>query len=253
MSLWCETAGQGPELVLLHGWGMNAGVWQPLLEALRERYRVTLIELPGHGESLLPQQHDLDAWTRACLQVAPERASWVGWSLGGLIAQRAALLAPQRIEMLCLVTATPSFVQREGWQAAMSPSVFQQFAEALVADPQATLKRFLSLQVKGAEDARVVLRGLNEALAQRPAADVQGLRAGLQLLLDGDLRGQLAQLAVPSRWLFGERDTLVPAAVAQALPELLAGARSEVIAGAGHAPLLSHPQQCLQWLEACCG
>jgi pimeloyl-[acyl-carrier protein] methyl ester esterase len=253
MSVWHETAGNGADLVLLHGWGMNAGVWQLLLPALQERFRVTLIELPGHGASPYEGQAGLDAWVHACLEVAPEQATWVGWSLGGLIAQRAALLAPQRVHQLCLVCSTPSFVQREGWQAAMPANVFDQFAQNLVADPQATLKRFLGLQVKGAKDARPVLRALNEALAQRPAADVEGLRAGLSLLLDTDLREQLAQLSVPVHWLFGGRDTLVPVTVAKAIGDMqLAGTR-EIIEPAGHAPLLSHPRQSLIWLDVHCG
>ena len=252
MSLWSETLGVGPELVLLHGWGMNAAVWQPLLPGLQERFRVTLVELPGHGES--PSLGGgLDDWVRACLQVAPAQAAWLGWSLGGLLAQRAALLAPQRIRQLCLVTATPSFVQREGWSRAMSRAVFEQFAQALTEDAPATLRRFLSLQVKNTEDARTLLRTLNGALAQRRAPDAAGLEQGLRLLLEGDLRADLAKLAVPSNWLFGGRDTLVPAGVADEINARAPAARVEMIESAGHAPFLSHPYQTLQWLEAACG
>ena len=252
MSLWHETQGAGPDLVLLHGWGMNAAVWQPLLPGLQERFRVTLVELPGHGESALADG-DLAAWAQACLAVAPHSAAWGGWSLGGLIAQQAALLAPQRIDRLCLVTSTPSFVQREEWPEAMPPAVFEQFARSLVADPAATLKRFLGLQVKGAEDARTLLRTLNAALARRPQAQRQGLEVGLRLLLEGDLRDRLDRLQVPTNWLFGERDTLVPAAAARAIGRYLPGAVVEIVEGAGHAPFLSHPQRCLQWLEHSCG
>ena len=81
MSLHVQTLGDGPELVLLHGWGMNLGVWEPLLPILQSRYRLTLIELPGHGESPLPDDADnLDAWVQACLEVAPSWATWLGWS-----------------------------------------------------------------------------------------------------------------------------------------------------------------------------
>ena len=253
MNLNCDTAGNGPELVLLHGWGMNAGVWQLLLPALRERFRVSVIELPGHGASPYAGQRGLDAWVDACLQVAPAQAAWVGWSLGGLLAQGAALRAPERVSRLGLVCSTPSFVQRDGWDAAMAPAVFDQFAANLVADPQATLKRFLGLQVKGAEDARVVLRALNEALAQRPAADAAALQAGLELLLSTDLRAQLGELPAATSWLFGARDTLVPGGAAEALSALLPQARVETLEAAGHAPLLSHPQACLEWLEVSCG
>jgi len=253
MSLWHETGGVGPDMVLLHGWGMNAGVWQLLLPALRERFRVTVIELPGHGGSPFRGQEDLDAWTRACLEVAPQQASWVGWSLGGLLAQRAARMAPQSVHNLCLVSATPSFVQRQDWQAAVPASVFDLFARNLLADPKATLRRFLGLQVKGTEDARTMLRALSEALAQRPGSQMQALQVGLSLLLETDLRDQLPVLSTPVHCLFGGRDTLVPIAAAKAIGALLPAARCEVIEAAGHAPLLSHPQQSLQWLEASCG
>jgi len=253
MSLWHETAGNGPDLVLLHGWGMNAGVWQLLLPALRERFRVTVIELPGHGASSFDRQLDLDAWVDACLDVAPGKAAWVGWSLGGLIAQQAALAEPTRCNSLCLVCSTPSFVQRDHWQTAMPPAVFDQFAQNLVDDPQVTLKRFLGLQVKGAEDARTVLRALNDALTGRPPADVQALQIGLSLLLETDLRDRLADLQVPVHWLFGGRDTLVPIVAERAIAALMPRATHEVIEPAGHAPLLSHPQQSLQWLETNCG
>lgn len=253
MRLWHEAAGHGPDMVLVHGWGMNVGVWHLLLPALRERFRVTVIELPGHGESAFGGEGDLDAWVQACLAVAPRQAAWVGWSLGGLIAQHAALRAPERVRALCMVCSTPSFVQRDGWSTAMPADVFAQFARNLVADPGATLKRFLGLQVRGAQDARTVLRALNDALAQRPAADIEALKAGLTILLNTDLRAQLAQLSMPVHWLFGERDTLIPASVAPVLETLLPPMDSEVLEGAGHAPLLSHPQQSLQWLEQCCG
>ena len=59
MSLWHETSGSGPDLVLVHGWGMNAGVWSLLLPALQERFRVTVLELPGHGASPFVGEADL--------------------------------------------------------------------------------------------------------------------------------------------------------------------------------------------------
>ena len=249
MSLWSDSVGAGPELVLLHGWGMNAAVWDPLLPVLQEKYRVIRIELPGHGES--PEQAaGLQAWAQACLAVAPESAFWLGWSLGGLVAQQVALAAPHRVRGLGLVTATPSFVQREDWRLAMPAAVFGQFAEALLQDPQGTLKRFLGLQVKGAEDARVLMRTLSTAQARRPAPGPESLRQGLDILLREDLRDGLQQLEVPVSWLFGARDTLVPAGAAEAISQRIPEARVVLVEGAAHAPFLSHPQQFLQWLES---
>ena len=49
--LHTEPFGQGPDLVLTHGWGLHGGIWQPVIDALQDRYRLTVIDLPGHGRS----------------------------------------------------------------------------------------------------------------------------------------------------------------------------------------------------------
>jgi pimeloyl-[acyl-carrier protein] methyl ester esterase len=103
------------------------------------------------------------------------------------------------------------------------------------------LQRFLALQVKGSEAARETLRQLRQELAERPAPDPAALALGLDLLRDADLRARLPELACPSLWLFGERDTLVPAAVASSIAALLPQARVQAIPRAAHAPFLSHP------------
>ena len=248
MSLYTQRLGYGPDLVLLHGWGMNAAVWEPLTPGLAERFRLTILELPGHGGSAPAATADLSEWVGLCLAAAPASAHWLGWSLGGQIALAAALSAPGRVTGLSLVGTTPRFVQDEGWSCAMPIETFEQFAAALHGDPGATLSRFLSLQVRGAEHARETLKQLRAELAQRPTASELGLSQGLELLLRNDLREGLRELACPSHWLFGSRDTLVPSALQGRLRDYLPDADIEEIGGAGHAPFLSHPYQSLETL-----
>lgn len=245
MSLGRRRLGDGPELVLMHGWGMNAAVWEPLLPDLAGRTRLTLIELPGHGASPPAAGPDLADWADRCRAAAPPRAHWLGWSLGGLVAVQAALDDPSRVSGLTLLAATPRFVQGPGWGCAMPLASLRQFADALDGDPHATLLRFLGLQVRGADHARATLRLLRAELQARPPASVEGLRQGLELLLHSDLRDALGRLHCPQHWLLGARDTLVPAALGDWLERHLDSAQVTRVPGAGHAPFLSHPQAVL--------
>lgn len=237
------------DLVLVHGWGMSGAVWKPLLPALAAHYRVQVVELPGHGHSPPASAALLDEWALRCLEQAPPRALWLGWSLGGQVAVRAATLRPDRVAALCLVAATPCFVQADGWQRAMPRATLDGFARALGEQPESTLLRFLALQVKGGDAAQATLRELRGALAAAPQPSSAGLRQGLDLLLGNDLRAELAGLACPSCWLFGSRDTLVPVELAGDLGGLAPGAQIRRIEGAGHAPFLSHPQACIDALH----
>ncbi|MGD2118803.1 MAG: pimeloyl-ACP methyl ester esterase BioH [Chromatiales bacterium] len=250
MKLWSQTSGNGPALVLLHGWGMNAAVWQPLLAELESTYSVTRIELPGHGHSAYSaSEQSLTDWAEAALEAAPADAIWLGWSLGGLVALQAALLAPQSMRALLLLSATPKFAQADGWPCAMAPAVLQQFADSLSQDSQATLSRFLSLQTKGMADARGMLKQLRAGFAERPVASEAALSTGLQLLRDSDLRDRLYNIDVATSWIFGARDTLTPACVASQVQSLMPAASIHVLDGAAHVPFMSHWPQCFEVLQ----
>jgi pimeloyl-[acyl-carrier protein] methyl ester esterase len=248
MSLSVQKYGEGEPLALIHGWGMNGSVWVPLLPRLVKRWQVIIVELRGHGESE-PVEGDIDDWARALIDVVPQDAVWLGWSLGAIATLAAATLAPEYIRALLLAGGTPRFTRTGGWECGMRPDLLDSFAEELFSSPERTMLRFLGLQVRGADNERETLRQLKSAVSKRPEAGTAALRSGLDLLLRTDLRSRLPDLAVPSLWLYGEKDTLVSATTADRVRQLQPQARTSVIRGAGHAPFLSHPGQCLQALE----
>jgi pimeloyl-[acyl-carrier protein] methyl ester esterase len=246
-----DVQGAGRDLVLLHGWGMNNAVWNPLTEELSRDYRLTLIELPGHGNSSYDQQgSDIDAWTTACLEAAPEKAVWIGWSLGGMVAQRAAMLSPERVQGLVAVCSSPCFSQRDDWPQAMDPHTLKTFAQTLVKNPRQTLERFLSLQVRGDDQARAVLRVLRQDIASRPEPNHVALEHGLGILDAVDLRPDLGKISCPILWLLGERDTFVPVDAGEQLETLLPKADVLILQGSAHAPFLSHTRQSLRALTS---
>ncbi len=243
------TSGFGTNLVLLHGWGLCADVWAELLPWLTRRWRVTCIDLPGHGMSPASiDPRDLDTLCTALRRIAPDSAVWMGWSMGGLIALAYAIRYPHRVRRLVLVASQPRFTRAAGWSWAVPVEMFDSFSARLHADVHAATERFLALQVQGGENQRHTLRALRAVLINR-RPDVNALMAGLALLRETDLRVQASSVTCPVRLILGERDALVPAASGPAVTELFNDARGELILGSAHAPFLSHPRDFTQTLE----
>jgi len=244
--LHVDVHGDGPDLVLMHGWGMHGGLWNTWAAELGRSFRVHVVDLPGHGHSshkAVPQT--LDAWASAIEDVVPENAWWLGWSLGGLVSM--ATLAGQRknIRGLVLLASTPCFVASSNWKPAVDAQVFGQFAQQLQTDINRALTRFLSLQVRSADRGGDTLRKLRGDLKSRPQANIDALRSGLRFLQESDMRHVLTDPVVPVYWLLGGRDTLVPSEVCNSFP----GIPSMLIEGAGHAPFLSHAARCSEQLD----
>lgn len=234
-----ETLGSGPHLVLLHGWALHGGVFAPLVQRLSSRYTLHLVDLPGHGHSRDSEVAlTLDATVDAILARTPP-AVWLAWSLGGLFALRAAATSPQ-VRGLAMVAATPRFVRDEAWPHAVEARVFAQFGDDLRNDYAGTLDRFLALDTMGSEHARSELRALKHDLYARGEPSPAALQTGLKLLEQCDLRASLPVLSVPSLWLAGRRDLLVPSKAMQASAASTPNATFVEIAGGGHAPFLGH-------------
>jgi pimeloyl-[acyl-carrier protein] methyl ester esterase len=255
MSLYVESTGSGPPLVLLHGWAMHSGLWTPVLPRLAARFRVHRIDLPGHGHSAPIEAGSLAGIAAAvagqCASL-PEPLTVVGWSLGGAVALQWTLDRPEAVARLVLVSTTPRFVVHGDWPHAMSEETLQRFGDELATSYRATLQRFVSLRVSGSERARELLAGIRTQLFARGAPSRQTLRAALDALAAIDLRETVGAIGKPALVIAGERDTLVPAAASAWLAAALPAGRFVSIAGAAHAPFLSHSEAFLSAFEAFC-
>lgn len=249
--LYTETFGSGPDMVLVHGWGMHGAVWDGFAQDLAKRFRLTVVDLPGHGRSpLLADGGTLAGWAKAVLAAAPQRAVWLGWSLGGLVAMQAAAMQPERVQRLITLCSNPVFVARQDWPAAMAPELFAGFLAVADREGSPGLARFLILQTRGLERPRSVLKMLQASLLERPTARMDALTAGLDILGKADLRPALTQLNCPAMAVLGARDALVPVAVAADLEGLSPRLRVNVVDGAAHQPFLSHPAATLDAIAA---
>ena len=243
MSAHVEIIGQGQPLVMLHGWGMHSGVWQPLIKKLSAQYMLYLVDLPGMGNSRPLEPYHLHALADEVAQVIPGVSDVLGWSLGGLVAQRIALNQPDRIRRLVLVGSTPCFVNKAGWDAGIEPSNFETFANNVNSDYKATIMQFLTLQCMKADDARSTLKQLRASFDTRPTPTQTTLQRALHILLESDLRDEVANIRKPTLLIHGDRDTLAPVQAAHWMMQQLPHGFLRVISGSAHAPFLSHSEQ----------
>ena len=229
-----------PVLALVHGWGMNARVFDTLAELLADDFEVRALDLPGHGGREVRVKNTLHSWADDLAQQLPHGVTLLGWSLGGQLAMRAALDHPDKISRLILLAATPRFVADDGWPHAMALQDLSAFGAALLADPRATLLRFLSLQTRGMEGQKAMLQQLRQTMLAAPQPQQDALSAGLEMLLTSDLREAVKQLRQPSLVLHGALDTLSAPAAGAWLAAALPDARHVELPRAAHAPHLSH-------------
>jgi pimeloyl-[acyl-carrier protein] methyl ester esterase len=266
MSLHVESHGSGVPLVLIHGWGMHGGIWDNIVPQLAQRFRVHCVDLPGHGYSsriitsglagvacpssrmasssikAQSSHFTLDAIVDELSAQFDEPLNVCGWSLGGQVALRWAQHAPQQVRRLVLVASTPCFTEREDWLIGMAAASLRQFAAELERDHAATLRRFLALQMRGSANERELLTDLRSRLFSRGEPDMNALRGGLEILRGADLRTELASIRQPVLLIAGERDKLTPPEASSYMAQTLPDARMVKIAGAAHAPFLSHPE-----------
>lgn len=241
MSLHIETIGRGASLILIHGWGMHGGVWSDVAQRLSQHFQVHCVDLPGFGASTPLAKSDLDSLVQSLSESLVEPVNVCGWSLGGQVAMHWAARQPSKVQKLIVVTSTPCFTERDDWLFGMQAEVLEKFATELEQNPATTLRRFISLQLRGSENERELLVKLREQLFSRGEPDMDALRGGLEILRDVDQRGEVAGIEQPTLVIAGQRDKLTPPEASYYLAQVMPNARVIEIEGAAHAPFLSHP------------
>ncbi len=247
--MFVNISGKGPDLVLIHGWGLNGAVWQGVLPELEQHFRVHNIDLPGFGESkdVWPDSLRLVDWALMIREKIPNQSIVVGWSLGGLFAQQLAIEFPDKVRHLVLVGSTPKFCQGENWPG-MKPEVLQSFHQALQRDPAKTIERFLAIQAMGSESVKDDVRRLKQWLQDKPVANAQALNIGLDILGFGDLRSQWHRIQCPITGLFGRLDSLVPIAAIEQMTKLCPTMDTFIFPHSSHAPFISEPSLFMEQL-----
>jgi len=247
-SLQFTEIGNGPPMVLLHGWGMHSKIWQPLTDKLAEQYRLICVDLPGCGLSYdVMLDYDLDLLTQQLKTICPQPAIWLGWSLGGIIAMAMAVNYPACVAQLICIASSPHFLADDDWPG-IGKAALDIFQQQLQTNSAHTLHQFLQLQCRGLANAKAMIHSLIECLRQHPSPHTHALTGGLRLLKEGDIRHQIAKLTLPIDMIFGSHDRIVPAETAAAVTRLNPQIRTKIIDKASHMPFFTHTELCYQTL-----
>lgn len=233
-----QTQGEGQDLVLIHGWGMNGAVWQASVEALASQFCVHTLDLPGYGLSHELNAKDLQDICQQVLAEAPEKAVYLGWSLGGLVATNIAVTHPARVNKLITVASSPKFAAEKGWRGIQS-QVLSDFTSQLTNNFQKTIEGFMTLQAMGSSSARQDVKAIKQQVFSRPMPNPEALAVGLDILAQVDLRPALADIQVPFLRLYGRLDGLVPKKVAQDVSHLAPNSQCHVFQASSHAPFMT--------------
>jgi 2-succinyl-6-hydroxy-2,4-cyclohexadiene-1-carboxylate synthase len=223
------------ELVLLHGFSHTGASWDPVREALGERYRAVAPDIRGHGSASALEPVTLEAVLADLAAVAPqERFALVGYSMGGRIALHVALALPERVERLVLIGASPGIEGSE-------ERVARRAADERLADEIEGLgieefaRRWAATPVLAGQPASVH----EDRLRNTPAGLARAVR-GLGTGALPSVWGRLGELSMPIVLIAGEGDGKFTA-IARAMAAQIRDARVVIVPGAGHAVHLEDP------------
>jgi pimeloyl-ACP methyl ester carboxylesterase len=254
MSIYWDSRGEGPPILLIMGYGMSGKTWAPLLP-LFAGYRAIWFDNRGTGRSSKPESAysvaDMAEDALSVLDAAGvDRANVIGVSMGGMIAQQLTLEHPDRVDRLVLCCTSPGAGARDtGDPAALFELV--EATKLLSSDPPAAMQRFKPiLLAPGNEDLLdrfggevVSSDGAPEFASPTTADVVMTSLAGFSSLQ------RLGEIVAPTLVQHGDLDRIVPVDHGRQLAELIPNATMEEYAGCGHLYLIEDPRPLLGILE----
>ncbi len=229
----------GPVLVFINSLGCDLRIWQEVIPAFTDRFRVVLYDKRGHGLSdAPPAPYTIDDHTDDLLALLDHlgigKTSLVGLSVGGMIAQRMAVQSPDRVQSITLCCTAAKIGTAELWAeriGAVETGGIEPIADAV-------LQRWFTPLFR--ETRADELAGWRNMLVRTPPGGYSGTCAAIR---DTDLRPDAGRIAVPTLCVAGDQDGSTPADLVKGTADLIPGARFALIEGAGHIPCVEKPDE----------
>jgi len=252
---WAPAAGaHGRPVLLLHGIGGAAQAWGdagsatgPVLVAAG--FTVLAVDFPGYGLSPRIEPFDLAGLATAVVALiewlGAGPAVLVGHSMGGMVAQEVAAIAPQVVAGLVLASTSPAFGKPGGdWQTEFLRSRFAPLDAGLGMAGLAALlvPTMVAPGTAAGPFPAAIPAEIPAAMAMMAAVPEATYRSAVAALVAFDRRANLPLITVPTLVITGEHDRTAAPEVARRMAERITGAQAVVVPSAGHLLPIEQPQ-----------
>ena len=225
------TCGYGPHILLIHGVGLRAEAWAKQITTLSQQYRITAIDMPGHGSSapIAATDPELGDFADRILPCIDEPTIVMGHSMGAMISVELAARQP----LVRGVVAMNAIYKRSDTARSAIHARVQQLRDTGRADPTPTLQRWFS----DLSDPAAI--ACNDWLAH---VDFASYLAAYQVFAhyDGPTDDRLQNLAVPALFLTGSREPNSTPQMSTDMARLCPQGRAAIIDGAAHMMPMTH-------------
>lgn len=206
-------------ILLVSGWAYGSGALAPLAESLGRSFRSGLLAVADLEPS------ESGSYGEALAARVQEPTVLVGWSMGGMAAIEAVLLAPERVSALVLIGSTPRFCRCEGFPHGAAGERLNQMTMRFQGEPGAALREFFLL-ASGTEGKGLVDSALSLGRDR--------LLEGLGYLDRADLRSPVESIRHPTLVCHGKKDRVVPWRAAPWIVDRIPGSECRLFPDAGH-------------------
>jgi 3-oxoadipate enol-lactonase len=238
---YADSGGDGPAVVLSHGYLMDATMFDAQVAAVAPEYRVITWDQRGHGGTPAPGPFSYWDSARDVLALLDhlgiEEAVLGGMSQGGFLSLRAAMLAPQRVRGLVLIDS------QGGTEAEASRPAYEQLQQTWLDQGPVPVQEIVAAIILGPGQWDGWYAKWAEQYAQWAPDNLSQLTWPFRCLMDrDDITARLGEVSHPALIIHGSDDAAIPLARAEQMRDALAGPTTfSVIDGAPHASNVTHP------------
>ncbi len=247
--------GNGRPLLLIHGWAMNAGVFNAVSDHLSLKYQVISIDLRGHGKSKHlegPCSYDVFAQDIRSLinNLELKGLTLIGWSMGVSIILKMLKEPLTCLDSLVFISGNPSLVKREDYEQGIPEVVVKRLYKQTERDFEKGLKNFQRLLLTPFELSSLKHKKIYTTITDiNNAPKKEAALESLKCLQDEDLRAELDKIAVPTLLIHGKDDRISLPAAAAYMNEHIKGSELLLLDETGHVPFITKEKKVLKRLH----